>query len=69
MWFVVDNAALGHVFPNTSVSLVNRPTNFSIIIITGGWHNKPISGRSADWTQLDSTPHHPYPLRKTKNEM
>jgi hypothetical protein len=21
-----------------------------------GWHNRPLSGRSADWTQLDSTP-------------
>jgi hypothetical protein len=27
----------------------------SIIIITRGWHNRPISGRSAEWT-LDSTP-------------
>jgi hypothetical protein len=34
-----------------------------IIIITRCWHNRPISGRSAEWTQLDSTP----PLYKFKN--
>jgi hypothetical protein len=33
-----------------------KSTNFFIIIITRGWHNKPIGGRSAEWTQLDSTP-------------
>jgi hypothetical protein len=22
------------------------------------WHNRPIGGRSADWIQLDSTPHY-----------
>jgi hypothetical protein len=27
-----------------------------VIIITRGWHKRPISGRSAEWTQLDSTP-------------
>jgi hypothetical protein len=43
--------------PGTSVSLANHhSTNFSIIIITRGWHNRPIGGRSAEWTQLDSTP-------------
>jgi hypothetical protein len=42
---------------STSVSLANHhPTNFSIIIITRGWHNRTISSRSAEWTQLDSTP-------------
>jgi hypothetical protein len=30
--------------------------NVSIIIITQGWHNRPIGGHSAEWTQLDSTP-------------
>jgi hypothetical protein len=25
------------------------------IIITRGWHNRPSGGRSAEWTQLDST--------------
>jgi hypothetical protein len=44
--------------PSTSVSLANHhSTNFSIII-TRDWHNGPISGRSAEWTQLDSTPHY-----------
>jgi hypothetical protein len=42
--------------PRTSVSPANHSTNFSIIIITRGGHNRPISGRSAEWTQLDSTP-------------
>jgi hypothetical protein len=32
------------------------PHKFSIIIITRGWHNRPISGRSAEWTQLGSIP-------------
>jgi hypothetical protein len=43
---------------STSVSRANHSTNFSIIIITRGWHNRPIDGRSAKWTQLDSTPHY-----------
>jgi hypothetical protein len=50
--FVGYKAALGQVFP------ANHSTNFSIIIITRGWHNRPISDRSAEWTQLDSTPHY-----------
>jgi hypothetical protein len=42
----------------TSVSPANHhSTNFSIII-TRGWHNRPIGGRSAEWTQLDSTPYY-----------
>jgi hypothetical protein len=28
----------------------------SIIIITWGWHSRPISDRSAEWTQIDYTP-------------
>jgi hypothetical protein len=46
---------------STSISLANHhSTNFSIIIIiiTWGWHNRPIGGRSVEWTQLDSTPHY-----------
>jgi hypothetical protein len=31
---------------------------FLHIIITRGWHNRPISGRSAEWAQLDSTHHY-----------
>jgi hypothetical protein len=47
----------GTFSPSTSVSLANHhSTNLSIIIITRGWHNRPISGRSAEWTQLDSVP-------------
>jgi hypothetical protein len=34
--FVVDKAALGQVFPSTSVSPANHSTDFSIIIITRG---------------------------------
>jgi hypothetical protein len=42
---------------STSVSPTNHhPTNFSIIIITRGRHYRPIGGRSAEWTKLDSTP-------------
>jgi hypothetical protein len=45
--------------PSNSVSLANHhSTNLSIIIITLGWHNRFIGGRSAEWTQLDSTPHY-----------
>jgi hypothetical protein len=55
--FVVDKAALGRFSPRTSVSLANHHyTNFSIIIITRGWHNRPIGGRSDEWAQLDCTP-------------
>jgi hypothetical protein len=36
-----------------------------IIIITRGWHNRPIGGRSAEWTRLDSTPPI-YQLKKYK---
>jgi hypothetical protein len=43
--------------PSTSVSPANHSTNFSIIIIIRGRHNRHISGRSARWTQLDSIPH------------
>jgi hypothetical protein len=48
----------GRFSPSTSVSPANHTTNFSIIIITRHWHNRPISGRSAEWTQLDSNPHY-----------
>jgi hypothetical protein len=46
----------GMFSPSTSVSIANHSTDFSIIIITGGWYNRPIGGRSGEWTQLDSTP-------------
>jgi hypothetical protein len=55
---VVDKVELGHVFPSTSVSPANLPsTKVSIIITTWGRYNRPISGRRAEWNQLDSTPH------------
>jgi hypothetical protein len=40
--FVVDKAALGRFSPSTSVSPANYSTDFSIIIITRGWHNRPL---------------------------
>jgi hypothetical protein len=50
----------GGFSPSTSVSPANHhSTNFSIIIITRGWQCP-----SAEWTQLDSTPHHTN-LKKT----
>jgi hypothetical protein len=58
MGFVVDKAALGQVFSEYFGFLANHSTNFSIIIITRGWHNRPISGRSVEWTQSDSTPYY-----------
>jgi hypothetical protein len=45
----------GRFYPSTSVPPANHSTNFSMIIITRGWHNKPIGGRSDEWT-WDSTP-------------
>jgi hypothetical protein len=49
----------GRFFPSTLVSPANHhSTNFSIIIITRGSHNRPIDGRSAKWTQLNSTSHY-----------
>jgi hypothetical protein len=47
--FVVDKAALGQVFSENFVSPANHSTNFSIIIARG-WRNRPIGGRSAEWT-------------------
>jgi hypothetical protein len=49
----------GRFSPSTSVFPANHhSTNFSIIIITWGWYNRPVVGRSDEWTQLDSTPHY-----------
>jgi hypothetical protein len=48
--------------PSTSVSPAIHSTNFSIIIFTGGWHSRPIGGRSAGWTQW--TPSPTIPIRK-----
>jgi hypothetical protein len=35
---------------------MHHSTNFSITITTRCWHNRPIGGRSAEWTQLDTSP-------------
>jgi hypothetical protein len=54
--FVVDKVALWQVFSEYFGSPANHHSaNFSIIIIIRGWHNTPTGGRSAEWTQLDST--------------
>jgi hypothetical protein len=42
---------------NTSVSPASHhSTKFSVIIITWSWYSRPISGRSAEWTQLSPSP-------------
>jgi hypothetical protein len=47
----------GRFPPSTSVSPANHSTNFCIIIITRGWHNRPISGRSGpNWTPPPTKP-------------
>jgi hypothetical protein len=47
----------GRFSPSTSVSPSDHhSTNFSIIIITRGWHNRPIGGRSVEWTQFGLRP-------------
>jgi hypothetical protein len=38
--FVVDKAAMGQVFSEYFGFPANHSTNFSIIIITQGWHNR-----------------------------
>jgi hypothetical protein len=49
--FVVDKAALVQVFSRVlRFSPANHSNDFSIFIITRGWHNTPICGRSAEWT-------------------
>jgi hypothetical protein len=53
----------GRFTPSTSVSHASHhSTNFAIIIITRGWHSRPICGRSAVWTQYDTTLHNFYYL-------
>jgi hypothetical protein len=42
----------GRFSPSTSVSPANHSTDFSIIIITWGWHSRPFSGRSVEWTLI-----------------
>jgi hypothetical protein len=52
----------GRFSPSISVSHANHFINFSIIIITRGWHNRPISGRSAEWSNW--TPIPTIPIKK-----
>jgi hypothetical protein len=47
----------GRFSSSISVPPADHSTNFSIIIITRYWHNRPTGGRSAEWTQLDCTPY------------
>jgi hypothetical protein len=58
--FVVDRTALGQVFSEYfGFPCQSSSTNISINIINHlGWHNRPFGGHSAEWTQLDSTPHY-----------
>jgi hypothetical protein len=39
----------GRFSQSISVSPANHSTDFSIIIITRGWHKRPLSGRSVEW--------------------
>jgi hypothetical protein len=62
---LVDRAALGQVFSEYfGFSCESSFHQFLHHHNTRGWHNRPIGGRSAEWTQLDSTPH--YTKLKTK---
>jgi hypothetical protein len=57
--FVVDKAALGQVFSEYfGFPCQSSFHQFLLIIITRGWHYRPVGGRSAEWTKLDSTPHY-----------
>jgi hypothetical protein len=55
----------GRFSPSTSVSPANHSTDFSIIIITWGWHSRP-----SKWPQCrvdrDSTPHYAKLKKKKK---
>jgi hypothetical protein len=56
--FVVDKAALGKVFSDYfGFPCQSSFHQFFIIMITRGWHNRTIGGRSAAWIQMDSTPY------------
>jgi hypothetical protein len=54
--FVVDKAALGQVLSEYFGFPCQPFHQFLLIILTRGWRNRPIGGRSAEWTQLDSPP-------------
>jgi hypothetical protein len=49
----------GSFSSSTSVSPANHHSSkLSVLIITRGRYSRPIDGRCAEWTQLDSTPHY-----------
>jgi hypothetical protein len=56
---MVDKAALGQVFSEYFGSLAKHSTNFSIIIITRGWHNRPFVAAvpsGPNWTPPPTIP-------------
>jgi hypothetical protein len=54
----------GRFSPSTSVSPAIHSTKFSILTITWGRYNRPVSGRHAEWTQFGLHP----PLCKLKKK-
>jgi hypothetical protein len=58
--FLFDKAALGQGSPSTSVSSASHhSTKFSIIIITRGWHNRPLVAvvpNGPNWTPPPTIP-------------
>jgi hypothetical protein len=54
----------GRFSPSTSVSPAIHSTKFSILTITRGRYNKPVSGRRVEWTQFGFHP----PLCKLKKK-
>jgi hypothetical protein len=56
--FVVDIAALGQVFSEYFGFPCQSFHKFLHHHNHPGWHNRPFSGRSAEWSQLDPTPHY-----------
>jgi hypothetical protein len=59
---------VGSFSQSTSVSPTNHhSTKFSIFIITRGMYSRPICGRRAEWTQLDSAPSPLFELKKNSD--
>jgi hypothetical protein len=56
----MKNLSRGIRFPPAD----HHSTKFSIVIITRGRYTRPVGGRRAKWTQLDSTPPPPIELKK-----
>jgi hypothetical protein len=57
----------GRFSPSTSVSPANHSTDFSSIILTRGWHNRPLSGRSVEWTFIPPPPPPTMQIKKKIN--